>query len=82
MTTLYYSYLNDGLSKNKALQQAKLDFINAQSPSKQHPFFWAGFVHLGDSSPLENSGMGGSKFLFLGIGIVIFLGIFVFGKKK
>ena len=82
MTTIYYSYLNDGLSKNKALQQAKLDFINAQSPSKQHPFFWAGFVHLGDFSPLENSGMGGNKFLFLGVGIVIFLGIFIFGKKK
>lgn len=82
MTTLYYSYLNDGYSKNKALQQAKLDFINAQSPSKQHPFFWAGFVHLGDFSPLENSGMGRNKFLLLGIGIVIFLGLFVFGKKK
>lgn len=82
MTTLYYSYLNDGLSKNKALQQAKLDFINAQSPSKQHPFFWAGFVHLGDFSPIENSGIGRNKFLFLGIGIVIFLGIFVFGKSS
>ena len=82
MTTLYYSYLNDGYSKNKALQQAKLDFINAQSPSKQHPFYWAGFVHLGDFSPLENSGTGGSKFLFFGLGIVIFLGIFIFGKKK
>lgn len=82
MTTLYYSYLNDGLSKNKALQQAKLDFINAQSPSKQHPFFWAGFVHLGDYSPIENSGLGGNKFLFIGIGIIIFLGMFVFGKKK
>jgi len=82
MTTLYYSYLNDGLNKNKALQQAKLEFINSQSASKQHPFFWAGFVHLGDFSPLENGGMGGNKFLFLGIGIVIFLGIFVFGKKK
>ncbi len=82
MSTLYYSYLNDGLPKNKALQQAKLDFINAQSPSKQHPFFWAGFVHLGNFSPIGKSGMGGSKFLFLGIGMVIFLGIFVFGKKK
>ncbi|MFK8007440.1 MAG: CHAT domain-containing protein [Saprospiraceae bacterium] len=82
MTTLYYSYLNDGYSKNKSLQQAKLDFINAQSPSKQHPFFWAGFVHLGDFSPLENSGTRGNKFLFLGVGIVIFLGMFVFGKKK
>lgn len=82
MTTLYYSYLNDGHSKNKALQQAKLDFINAQSPSKQHPFFWAGFVHLGDFSPLENSGMGGNKLLFFGLGIVTFLGIFILGKKK
>lgn len=82
MTTLYYSYLNDGLNKSKALQQAKLEFINTQSPSKQHPFFWAGFVHLGDFSPLENSGTRGNKFLFLGVGIVIFLGIFIFGKKK
>jgi len=54
----------------------------AQSLSKQHPFFWAGFVHLGDFSPLKDSGVGGNKFLFIGIGIIIFSGIFVFGKKK
>lgn len=81
ITTLYYGNLNEGLSKNKALQKAKLEFINSQSAAKQHPFFWAGFVHLGDMTPLTSHGIGGNTSLFLGIAIMLFLGIFVFRKK-
>jgi len=72
ITTLYYDYLDEGLSKSKALQKAKLDFIDNQSAAKQHPFFWAGFVHLGDFSPIKESG-GGMNYLYLGIGILALL---------
>lgn len=51
---LFYQHLNDGLPKNKALQQAKLDFL--QTSSMVEPFFWAGFIPIGDVSPLYTPG--------------------------
>ena len=74
MTTLYYDYLTSGYTKSKALQQAKLDFINAQSAAKQHPFFWAGFIHLGDFRPLDSSGSSKGMFYILCFGAALLIG--------
>ena len=82
MTTLYYDYLTSGYSKSKALQQAKLDFINNQSAKKQHPFFWAGFVHLGDFRPLDSSGGGKGMFYILCFGSVILVGGLLSKKRR
>ncbi len=79
---IYYDYLQSGHSKSKALQAAKIDYIKAQPKSKQHPYYWAAFVHVGDFSSLENSGFTFNKFwLFsvLGVGVLM---IFLFGRKK
>ncbi len=82
MTTLYYDYLTNGYTKSKALQQAKLDFINSQSAKKQHPFFWAGFVHLGDFRPLDSSGGGNGMFYILCFGAVLLVGGLLSKKKR
>ena len=80
--TIYYEHLQSGYSKSKALQNAKIDYIKAQPKSKQHPYYWAAFVHVGDFSSLQDSGSGFNKFWLmsaLGIGLVL---IFLFGRKK
>ncbi len=60
----FYTHLRRGLSKAKALQQAKLDYLaQTQDPHLQHPFFWAGFVLYGDAAPIASS-LGGLTFLF------------------
>ena len=58
METLYRG-LADGQTKGEALRQAQLQFINEgkTSPDTEagkyaHPFFWAPFFLVGDSSPL------------------------------
>lgn len=51
----FYKYLEDGLPKDEALRQAKLDFLAQGDPLKSHPFYWAAYVNIGDSSPMEFS---------------------------
>lgn len=52
----FYSYLKKGEQKNKALQLAKLDYLNTvEDRYLKHPFYWAGFVLSGDISPIETS---------------------------
>ncbi len=48
----FYRYLRQGERKSRALQRAKLDLIKS---GKADPFYWAGFVLIGDSSPIDFS---------------------------
>lgn len=49
----FYAYLKKGFSKDKALRQAKLNFITTADKVKKHPFFWAAFVQMGDPAALD-----------------------------
>jgi len=49
----FYDYLKKGYTKDKALRQAKLDFIATADKVKKHPFFWATFVQMGDPVALD-----------------------------
>ncbi len=50
----FYKNLKSGVPKNKALQLAKLDYLNTVEDSfLKHPFYWAGFVLSGDISPIK-----------------------------
>ncbi len=50
----YYQHIQLGKSKHTALRQAKLDYLNNQeSLSQLHPYYWAGFVHLGNYKAIE-----------------------------
>lgn len=52
LMTRFYQNLKTGQNKANALRQAKLDFINNADQLKSHPYFWAGYVVIGDDSPL------------------------------
>ncbi len=50
----FYEHLYNGESKSEALRNAKLDFLKDDETIRQelHPFYWAGFVQLGENSPI------------------------------
>jgi CHAT domain-containing protein len=50
----FYDQLATGLPKDIALQQAQLAYINGNENWLSHPFFWAGFVQKGNTSPLDS----------------------------
>jgi CHAT domain-containing protein len=77
----FYKNLKLGFSKPKALQQAKLAYMNSHADANMLvPYYWAGFVISGDMSPVtfeENP----NNFLFYGVVILLFLvGIWLFKR--
>lgn len=51
----FYTYLKNGATKDAALRQAKLDYLDKYSYDA-HPFYWAAFVPIGDMESVEMSG--------------------------
>lgn len=53
--TAFYRELKNGSTKDNALRNAQMTFLNDSSdPLSQHPYFWAGFVVMGDATPLPS----------------------------
>lgn len=52
----FYKYIKKGQSLDIALQQSKLDYLKTQTdPVLSHPYFWAGSVLIGDTSPIQSN---------------------------
>ncbi len=52
----FYKHLADGVEKDVALRNAKLDYLKTTTdPALRHPYYWAGFVISGDTSPMQAS---------------------------
>lgn len=45
----FYKHLQQGLGKDEALRQAKLELLRGQQPAWRHPYFWAPFVLVGNA---------------------------------
>ena len=71
--TWFYENLKKGLRKDEALGEAKLTYLKSADKLHAHPYFWAAYVQIGDSSPIE----GGLSFWWVAGGIVFVLVIFV-----
>ena len=67
----FYKKLKKGLSKDEALRAVKLETLN--NPSTAAPYFWAGFIPIGDMTPIEKSGFPIPLFVVIGVilGIVL-----------
>ena len=49
----FYTNLNLGMEKEVALQQAKLQFLADADDITANPYFWGGFIHIGNTKPLS-----------------------------
>lgn len=74
----FYGYLAAGLPLDRALQQARLDFLRKAPPELQSPFYWAALAFFGVPHPLpltpQNqlfSVWGWILLLFLGVGLSV-----------
>lgn len=80
----FYENLAQGMDKALALQKAKLAYIENAQDITVHPAFWAPFIQLGDSSPIQLQKENTTLFWWLGIlGAFTILFIFWrFNKRK
>ena len=51
----FYEALAQGHSKDEALRNAKLQFLESAHLIRQHPYFWGNFVLMGDPQPLTTA---------------------------
>ena len=66
----FYRYLKNGYPKNVALQNAKLDYLRKADNLKANPYFWAGFVNIGNTDKFTKKEIGNWYFWLIGVLLV------------
>ncbi|MEL6973347.1 MAG: CHAT domain-containing protein, partial [Bacteroidota bacterium] len=77
---LFYKYLQDGLPKDQALQQAKLEYLNdnvLSSPGTRSPYYWACSVVIGDTESLVSKSILGSYWW-----VIVLIGILLLVYRR
>lgn len=75
----FYKNLKGGQDKAHALANAKRDYITSNTATFAHPFYWAGFIPIGDMGSIELSSDWNCGILSL-IGLSLLFGLFI-GKR-
>ena len=78
----YYDYLNDGTTKDVALQQAKLDVLKNSNMVKSHPFFWSTYIISGDTSTIKVSNNNYNYYYWLVPFLILLLVFLYFYRSK
>ena len=82
---LFYTNLTGLMTKDVALQKAKLDFLSNANQLKSHPYYWSSFIISGDAKQLtQNDKVSRSDWLsYSGILLLILIiGIVYYRKRK
>lgn len=79
---LFYKYLHKGLPKDEALRQAKLEFLSHCDQLETYPYFWAGYVNIGDNLPLENRYKSFYTYLLICAALLITFGFILYYSKR
>ncbi|MBS3808473.1 MAG: CHAT domain-containing protein, partial [Bacteroidales bacterium] len=75
----FYQAISKGKSKDEALREAKLRFLENADPLHAHPYFWAGYILIGDQSSLYTPGWiwwslaGALVLVVAGVGVTVVL---------
>jgi LPXTG-motif cell wall-anchored protein len=76
----FYKELKKGLPKSKALQNAKLNYLEIHQDTKlADPYYWAGFVLYGNNEAISK---GSQTNLFVWLGIVLLIALVGFLIRK
>ncbi|WP_297337896.1 CHAT domain-containing protein [Algoriphagus sp.] len=76
----FYNHLQRGKDKATALADAKKDFLQ-KNPLKSHPYYWAGFVINGDTSPIQSQALPFHWYLIILLILITGFAIIQFKKR-
>lgn len=77
----FYAHLRDGLSKDRALQRAQIDYLDAHEGLAASPYFWSAAVLSGSALPVPLSEPGAPWWAWLLSGAAL-LSTLVWGVRR
>lgn len=78
----FYKYLSKEQSKDEALRSAKLEYLNNSDPTKTHPYFWAGYVNMGNTEQYETELNKKPYYAYVSVFMMIVVLLLFFYKRK
>ncbi|MEM6344823.1 MAG: CHAT domain-containing tetratricopeptide repeat protein [Bacteroidota bacterium] len=78
----FYQHLQAGESRAQAMRSARLDYLQNTEPTSTHPFFWSGFVLIGEGSGLTKPASKTYSWWIGGIVLVLFSLTIIFFRKN
>ena len=76
-------YLSKGMSKDEALQKAKLYFIQNNSGEKMFPYYWANVILIGNTDAINLATKQNNSWWWIaGIAVAVVVAAIVFLRKK
>lgn len=82
LLSYFYTFLKDGINKDQALQQAKKKFIQSKGDDYAHPYYWAGFIPIGNMQSIDIPFVPSLELkIGLGIGLLLLSLLFLFRGK-
>ena len=76
----FYQEIIHGVNKDEALRNAKLTFLQNADEVKSNPYYWAGFIMVGDSKPVQLISET-NKLLWFLIPLLLFILIILFRNR-
>ena len=78
----FYKELGKGLTKSKALRNAKVNYINRYRGTNISPAHWGALIVIGDNEPIRTAGvLGGYGFWILGLLVAVAVVLFFFRRR-
>ena len=78
----FYTQLDNGLDKNKALQASKLNYLSSADGVKSHPYYWANYVLAGNTNPVKQQMPKGLFIYLLAFAMLSVIIFFYVDRKK
>jgi CHAT domain-containing protein len=69
----FYKYISQGKTRDEALRQAKIEYLENCDKLTSHPHYWASYMNVGDTSPLEGFGKKSPPYILYGALAILFL---------
>ncbi|WP_160128616.1 CHAT domain-containing protein [Kordia antarctica] len=78
----FYTEIEKGTSKSKALQLAKKAYLQNHDRAQSIPYYWAAFTLTGSTNSVTLQPVQNYAYIVVGITIVVFLLLFFYYRKK
>jgi len=81
MDIAFLNNIEQGYRKDEALRLAKLDYLENAPQAYQHPFYWAGFIPVGNMEKLSSSFVSKNLSIFILTALII-LCVAILNRKR